>query len=166
MKADKRVAAKNILDDYLEANNCRKTAERYAILSAAYDIGTSFTIVALSDYLKSINMAISMATLYSALSLFEQLQIVVCHRFPGETLYEACLGKNGTVFQVCTVCGKIKNISLPAVGQVIINTKISKFKKSYSDVIIYGICSRCQAAKSHSKNKISLNKNKSKSDKL
>jgi Fur family ferric uptake transcriptional regulator len=153
MKPDRKTEAKCILDDYLKANDCRKTTERYAILSAAYDIGTSFSVADLSDYLLNINMMISTATLYNTLSLFEKLHIVVCHRFAGATLYEASIGKSGAIYQVCTVCGNIKSIPIPAVAQALADAKTKRFKKSFTDVVIYGICSRCQTVMSHRKAK-------------
>ena len=35
---------RDILDEYLEANNHRKTSERYAILDAVYDMGEHFSL--------------------------------------------------------------------------------------------------------------------------
>lgn len=38
MKENVKNAVRQILDNYLETNKCRKTPERYAILNAIYDM--------------------------------------------------------------------------------------------------------------------------------
>ena len=55
MKESVRTTVRQILTNYLEMNNHRKTPERYAILDAIYDINGHFTLEQLSDNLAKEN---------------------------------------------------------------------------------------------------------------
>ena len=54
---------RDILDEYLEANNHRKTSERYAILDAVYDMKGHFSLDELGVALEEKNFRVSRATL-------------------------------------------------------------------------------------------------------
>ena len=79
-----KIEVKNILTQYLEQNNMRKTVERFAVLDAAYSFGSFFTIEELDDLLMRKSFPVSRATLYNSLKLFQTLQLVVCHRLCAE----------------------------------------------------------------------------------
>lgn len=82
MKESVRTTVRQILTNYLEMNNHRKTPERYAILDAVYDINGHFTLEELSDKLAEENkFPVSRATLYNTLKLFMELRLVIRHRF-------------------------------------------------------------------------------------
>ena len=61
---------RDILDEYLEANNHRKTSERYAILDAVYDMKGHFSLEELGTELEARNFRVSRATLYNTMRLF------------------------------------------------------------------------------------------------
>ena len=81
---------RDILDEYLEANNHRKTSERYAILDAVYDMGEHFSLDELGAALEKNNFRVSRAhfTIRCVFSL--NYVSLVRHRFIGQTKYEAC----------------------------------------------------------------------------
>lgn len=137
---------RQILNNYLEVNNRRKTPERYAILDAVYDINGHFTLEELSDKLAEENkFPVSRATLYNTLKLFMELRLVIRHRFQGQTKYEACYDNNSHSHQICTVCGKVTEIKSPQISETISTMHLKRFRKDGYSLYIYGICSTCQA---------------------
>ena len=66
MRESNKVTVRNILTNYLELNNHRKTPERYAILDAVYSINGHFTLEELGEKLNGEkNFPVSRATLYN-----------------------------------------------------------------------------------------------------
>lgn len=146
MKDSVITTVRQILNNYLEVNNRRKTPERYAILDAVYDINGHFTLEELSDKLAEENkFPVSRATLYNTLKLFMELRLVIRHRFQGQTKYEACYDNNSHSHQICTVCGKVTEIKSPQISETISSMHLKRFRKDGYSLYIYGICSTCQA---------------------
>ncbi len=146
MKDSVITTVRQILNNYLEVNNRRKTPERYAILDAVYDINGHFTLEELSDKLAEENkFPVSRATLYNTLKLFMELRLVIRHRFQGQTKYEACYDNNSHSNQICTVCGKVTEIKSPQISETISTMHLKRFRKDGYSLYIYGICSTCQA---------------------
>ena len=144
---------RDILDEYLEANNHRKTSERYAILDAVYDMKGHFSLEELGTELEARNFRVSRATLYNTMRLFIELRLVVRHRFIGQTKYEACYDNEDHIHQICTVCGTVTEVESPEITEAIKNTKFHRFRRDGFYLYIYGICSRCQAVLSRQKSK-------------
>ncbi len=150
-KIDKREgiypAAERILDNYLELNNHRKTPERYAILRAVCSMDGHFTLDELGEKLvDGYKFPVSRATLYNTLNLFMELRLVIRHRFQGTTKYESCTSDNNHCHQICTVCGKVTEITAPEVVEVIDELRLKRFRKDGFSLYLYGICSTCQGA--------------------
>ena len=146
MKESVRETVRQILTNYLEMNNYRKTPERYAILDAVYDINSHFTLDELSEKLsEENNFPVSRATLYNTLKLFMELRLVIRHRFQGQTKYEACYDNNSHSHQICTICGKVTEIKSPQISETISNMHLKRFRKDGYSLYIYGICGTCQA---------------------
>ena len=158
MKESVRTTVRQILTNYLEMNNHRKTPERYAILDAVYDINGHFTLEELSDKLAEENkFPVSRATLYNTLKLFMELRLVIRHRFQGQTKYEACYDNNSHSHQICTVCGKVTDVKTPLISDAIEETHLKRFRKEGYTLYIYGVCSTCQTKLTKMKKK-QLNK--------
>ena len=135
----------SILDTYLEMNNHRKTPERYTILKAIYNIDGHFTLEELSDKLiRDYDFRVSRATLYNTLKLFLELRLVIRHRFQGATKYEACVDNSSHSHQICTVCGKVREIKSNDLVSAIENLHLRRFRKDGFTLYIYGVCSTCQ----------------------
>jgi Fur family ferric uptake transcriptional regulator len=140
-------AVVQILDNYLEMNNHRKTPERYAILRAVYNMVGHFTIDELGVKLaEEDKFPVSRATLYNTLNLFLELRLVIRHRFQGSTKYEAYRSGSNHCHQICTVCGKVTEIEAPEVAEAIEEMHLKRFRKDGFTLYIYGICSICQGA--------------------
>ncbi len=153
MKDSVNAAVERILDSYLEMNNHRKTPERYAILRAVYNIDGHFTLDELGEKLaQEYKFPVSRATLYNTLNLFMELRLVIRHRFQGTTKYEACYDNNSHCHQMCTVCGKVTEVTSPEITQAIDELHLKRFRKDGFTLYIYGICSTCQGKLTRQKN--------------
>ena len=160
MKESVKASVKQILTNYLELNNHRKTPERFAILNAVYSISGHFTLEELGEKLcNEYYFPVSRATLYNTLKLFMELRLVIRHRFQGSTKYEACYDNNSHSHQICTVCGSVTEIKSPEINEAIGNLHLRRFRKDGFSLYIYGICSSCQA-------KITRRKTKEKKQKI
>lgn len=146
MKKKVKDSVAEILTNYLDLNNHRKTPERYAILEAVYNMDGHFTLEELGDKLSGeYNFPVSRATLYNTMKLFLELRLVIRHRFQGATRYEACYDNNSHSHQICTMCGKVTEVKAPEVLESIRNLHLKRFRKDGFALYIYGICSTCQA---------------------
>ena len=135
---------RDILDNYLDRNNHRKTPERYAILDAIYSIDGHFTLEELGELLESRNFRVSRATLYNTMKLFIELRLVIRHRFIGQTKYDGCYKNENHIHQVCTICGTVDEIQSPEIGKAIRNTHSLRVQKDGFTLYIYGVCAKCQ----------------------
>lgn len=156
---------RDILNQYLEANNHRKTSERYAVLEAVYDMHGHFSLDELGSELEQRNFRVSRATLYNTMRLFIELRLVVRHRFIGQTKYEASFNNEEHIHQICTVCGIVTEVDTPEIVQAINDTKFARFRKDGFSLYIYGICSKCQAKLSRQRNKTINHKQEKSSNK-
>ena len=162
---DVKVEVKQILTQYLEQNNMRKTVERFAVLEAAYSFGTFFTIEELNDILERKSFPVSRATLYNSLKLFQMLQLVVCHRLNDGTKYEATYIRHSNCHQICTMCGKVSDVDSRKIAEAVENTRFKRFRRESFSLYVYGLCSSCQAKMTResnrkSKEKVANKKNK------
>ena len=146
-KANVLASVERVLDNYLQMNNHRKTPERYAILRAVYSIEGHFTLDELGEIMtQKYKFPVSRATLYNTLNLFLELRLVIRHRFQGTTKYESSYAGTGHCHQICTVCGRVTEVLIPEITEVINATHLKRFRKDGFSLYIYGICSVCQAA--------------------
>jgi Fur family ferric uptake transcriptional regulator len=141
------------LTSYLEENKRRKTPERFAILEAIYNMNGHFTLEELGEQMEKNNFRVSRATLYNAIHLFIQLRLVVKHTFQQGTKYEASFHNDNHCHQICTVCGKVKEVNATHVGHLVDDVKLKRFHKDGFALYIYGICSSCQTRMARMKNK-------------
>ncbi|MBQ7422712.1 MAG: transcriptional repressor [Prevotella sp.] len=147
-----REKVREILTNYLELKNHRKTPERYAILNAVYGMKGHFTLEELGEALEKDNFRVSRATLYNTMKLFIELRLVIRHRFIGQTKYEACCDNENHIHQVCTICGTVTEVESRQISTAISETKLSRFRKDGFTLYIYGVCSKCQARITRQKN--------------
>lgn len=137
-------AVRQILNNYLEQNNCRKTPERFAILETIYSFSSYFSIQELGDKLVEKCFPVSRATLYNTIKLLMKLRLVVSLRVQEGIRYKACFMDNKCV-QVCTVCGKVTDVRIPGLAETFDNAHLRRFRKENFSMHIYGVCSTCQA---------------------
>jgi len=144
MKESAKDAARRTLDGYLALNRHRRTPERDAILDAVFEMEGHFSLEELGERLDDARFRVSRATLYNTMKLFMQLRIVIQHRFQGRTLYETIGCGNGHCHQVCTICGRVSEISAPEVEHAVELLKTKRFHKDGFALYVYGICVPCQ----------------------
>lgn len=154
MENEKKVVARATLTKYIEENNCRKTAERFAILDTVCNFEGLFTIDELLEQMAAQNFHVSRATIYNSLNLFVKLCLVVRHRFPTETKYEVFCDASNHCYQICTICGKMTEIVLPDVENILDNVRLKRFRREYYSVYFYGVCQSCQARSKRKKNNL------------
>lgn len=138
-----KIEVRNILAQYLEQNNMRKTVERFAVLDAVYSFDTCFTIEELRHLLVRKSFPVSRATLYNSLKLFQTLQLIVCHRLHQGIKYEAVYSRNNHCHKICTLCGKVTNVVSDEIMAAVENMKMKRFRQEGFSLYIYGVCSNC-----------------------
>ena len=152
MKTNLYDSARMILANHLEQAKGRKTPERFAILEAVYGFSSYFSIQDLGERLKEMNFPVSRATLYNTIKLLMSLRLVVSLRLENGVRYKACYA-DGKCLQVCTVCGKVKEIKLQEMSELFDNIHLKRFRKDSFTAYVYGTCSTCQAMMTRQKKK-------------
>ncbi|MGN1376692.1 MAG: Fur family transcriptional regulator [Prevotella sp.] len=145
IKHDTKETVKNILYKYLEQNHLKKTPERFAILDAAYSFDRYFTIDELDCVLCKDNFPVSRATLYNTIKLLMRLKLISATKLENGVRYKVGFTGNGC-FSVCTICGKMSEITVPEIENIFSNIRLKRFRKENFSMCIYGICSTCQAS--------------------
>ncbi|SMG46194.1 Fur family transcriptional regulator, ferric uptake regulator [Marivirga sericea] len=136
--------AKNILDEYLNDQNLRKTAERYSVLEELYylpqdehiDVETLFLRMRNKEY------TISRATVYNSIDLLVECGLVVKHNFKDKNaLYEPALTYEHHDHLVCNNCLKIKEFLDPSIEEI--KKRVGKSVGSeikHHSLVFYGDC--------------------------
>lgn len=169
MSGDKNIknSPRDVFAEYLVKHRKRRTPERFAILESVMSTPDHITIESLHDLMESRGFHVSVATIYSTLTLLIDCGLVRRHRFGSDCArYERATGSVNHHHIVCTRCGKVKEIRDSSVGDAISSIRYPGFTASYFSLNIYGLCRACQKRErktdrtvSASKNKLSLSTN-------
>ena len=128
--------------DELRRHNLKATPQRLAISDALYTSG-HINIDALYEIMLKNFSSISLATIYKNIHLMLENAYIQEVKIPNsKSVYE--LTKNYHSHLVCTECGEVEDIKLnmnPIISEVSSN---SNFEISKTDVVLSGICKRCQ----------------------
>lgn len=136
--------AKQIFTEYLEANRCRKTVERYAILERVYAYRTHFDAETLFNDMKD-NFRVSLATVYNTLELLLKCKLVVKHQFGNQPAqYEKACNNNVHQHLICTNCGKISEFTDKRIKEAILAKKFPNFQAAQYSLYVYGRCKKCR----------------------
>ncbi len=133
---------KQLLTDYLEKHNLRKTQERYSILEMIYSREGHFDADSLYSEMKQNNVKVSRATVYNTLDLLVKAGLIVKHQFRGDhALYEKAYGFYQHDHLICKDCGKILEFCFPAIGEIykMVEKKFNFAVEKHS-LILYGHC--------------------------
>lgn len=145
--------ARRILQEYIKLRSLRNTPERKAVLEAIFAVPGPFTVDIIKEYLDTV-YPVSRATVYNNLELFFQAGIIV----------KRTMGSKGQEFEVCvmtlthhnlccTNCQQMFEFKDASIMRFFEEKKYKKFKMTNCAVMIYGICSKCQARIAREKRK-------------
>jgi Fur family ferric uptake transcriptional regulator len=109
----------NILREYLDRNNLRKTPERFNILRAIYGKDGHFDAEQLYLELKNRGSKVSRATVYNTLDILVDCHLVSKQYFGDSiTKYEKAYGYRQHDHLVCTRCGRILEFCDPRIATI------------------------------------------------
>ena len=134
-------------EQYLQNKGLRKTQERFAILDAIYSIEGHFTMDQLLEMFESSKFRVSRATLYNTMGLLVDAHLVVRHKFNNNSQYEKSYAATTHFHRICMACGTVTEVTDEKLRAVIENTHCKGFTIAHTSLYIYGMCSRCVAAR-------------------
>lgn len=134
-------------EQYLQNKGLRKTQERFAILDAIYSIDGHFTMDQLLEMFESSKFRVSRATLYNTMELLVDAHLVVRHKFNNNSQYEKSYAATAHFHRICMACGTVTEVTDEKLRAVIENTHCKGFTIAHTSLYIYGMCSRCVAAR-------------------
>lgn len=136
------VAVKQAFTNYLEANQQRKTAERYAILEEVFKRNDHFDAETLYLHLKNNRYAISRATVYNTLELLVACNLVTKHQFGKNlTQYEKAFSYRQHEHLICVNCNRVIEFCDPRIQQIKdAVAEATHFTVQYHSLNLYGTC--------------------------
>ncbi len=137
-------SAKDILDKYIEDQGKRKTPERHVVMDIVLGTNGHFSADEIYAMMPE-KYPISRATVYSTLSLLNEVGLVYSHQVGGKTLYEKAYGVEPHHHYICKGCGRIWNLKDSKVAEAAASCRTPRFRKLRSSLYIYGICDVCNA---------------------
>ena len=139
-----RETVKQKFTEYLTANKCRKTPERYAILDMIYTEQRHFNMDSLYQAMNEKNFRVSRATLYNTMQLLIDCQLVLKHQFGNVmAVYERAYNNDFHLHLICTECHKIQEYKDAKLKSMIRNEKIKQFMPVRYSLYVYGLCNIC-----------------------
>ena len=141
-------------EQYLQSKGLRKTQERFAILDAIYSIDGHFTMEELLDVMTESRFHVSRATLYNTMELLTDAHLVIRHKFDNSSQYEKSYNMTTHFHRICMACGNVAEVRDEKLRQVIENTHSKGFAIAHTSLYMYGICSKCMAAKRRREKKL------------
>lgn len=143
--------AKEILENFLQSQGCRRTPGRFAVLEAVYTQPGHFDLESLLGYLYQKNITVSRASVYNTIELLIRCGLVRRREIGNGTVaYEKALGYRQHDHLVCTTCGKIFEFCDPRLQSVEESVgRLLGFRIREHNLVLTGECIRqeCQASK-------------------
>lgn len=149
-----RETVRDTFEQYLLNKGLRKTQERFAILDAIYSIEGHFTLEVLYDMMIASRFHVSRATLYNTMELLVDAHLVVRHKFGNTAQYEKSYNMTTHFHRICMGCGTVIEIEDDKLRQVIENTRCKGFTIAHTSLYMYGMCTKCAAARRRKEKRI------------
>lgn len=129
-------------NDYLDAHNLRRTAERYAILHRIMNINGHFTIEELQQMLEIDGFRVSRSTVYNTVELLIDAKMLRRHVFEAmQAQYERITLPHTHL--ICTSCGKVKEVKDQNFAAFMNARRFNAFNIDHYSLYVYGTCSTC-----------------------
>ena len=154
-----REIVKTAFEQYLQNKGLRKTQERFAILDAIYSIEGHFTLEALLEIMTASKFHVSRATLYNTMDLLTDAHLVIRHKFDNTSQYEKSYNMTTHFHRVCMSCGTVTEVEDEKLCQIIESTHSRGFSIAHTTLYMYGICSKCAAARKRKEKKLKEQRN-------
>lgn len=154
-----RETVRKTFEQYLQNKGLRKTQERFAILDAIYTIKGHFTLEELLGIMNASRFHVSRATLYNTINLLTEAHLVIRHKFGNTAQYEKSYNTTTHFHRVCISCGTVSEVEDEKLRQVIENTHSRGFTIAHTALYMYGICSKCTAARKRKEKKLREQRN-------
>jgi len=141
------------LESYLHERGLRLTAERTAIVDAIYEMDSHFSIEQLNSRLEEQKFRVALATLYNNMIMLVEAGLVWAHNFGSAMLYEASYDVEPHYHCICRDCGSITNLYNDRLTSRLQETRIKAFSPDFAYIYIYGVCTKCKAARTRKEKK-------------
>ncbi len=147
-------------NDYLDAHNLRKTAERYAILDRILNTNGHFSIEELQQMLdQEGSFRVSRSTVYNTVELLIDAKILRRHVFEGmQAQYERITLPHTHL--ICTVCNKVKEVKDTNFAAFMNARRFNAFNTDHYSLYVYGVCSTCARKSKRAKHGVKEDKPK------
>ncbi len=134
------------LNLYLDRNNKKRTTERTLILRKLHQLSSPTDIQTLQELLEADNNRVSRATLYNAIRLFCDAQLVSKIELieGGMAFYVRTVGMPPLVYVICKRCGNIISAAQPELTESIQRACPKGFRVMQYAFNVFGLCHRCQ----------------------
>ncbi|MEO8148037.1 MAG: transcriptional repressor [Bacteroidia bacterium] len=110
---------KQILTDYLQKKQLRRTPERYAILEEIYDINTHFDVDSLYLQMKNKNHNVSRATIYNSIEHLLECGLITKHQFgKNQAMFEKSYSYKQHDHLICNDCDEVLEFCDPRIQQI------------------------------------------------
>lgn len=151
--------AKKQLDEYLKEHGLKQTNERSEILKLICTYARPFTAKQVQNDISSV-LAVSVATIYNTLRLFQNANLVSISRRQKEeqsaeadrynknterqVYYEVALGSKNTMIFICSRCGKEQEFKSKILENSIEAQHIPNYVQHRFSLVLYGTCKKCR----------------------
>lgn len=134
------------MEKYMQSHALRLTRERAAVIEKILEFDAPFDAAAVCRAMESHGeLRVSRATVYNTLKICVDAGVVRPSLPLGSPpLWEVEKPEGVSSQLLCNRCGSLRRVSLPELTGRVLSGHYGKFKPTGCDIIIRGICPRCQ----------------------